>query len=138
MYGNLTFRGRLDGLSMEGILGETTAALASCLSDFFFSVFFFFFLATWLLESRLSLGEVEEEDKEIGEEGERSTLESTWCFSGRGDGCIVAGTLEITEVENNQIGNPIVNPGRDNVAIQGAPIFPKIGKGLGIPPEGIP
>ena len=69
MQGNLTFRGRLDGLSMEGVL--IAAALASRLAHFFF------FLATWLLEPRLSLGEVEEEDEGIGEEGERSTLEST-------------------------------------------------------------
>ena len=75
--GNLTFRGGLEGLS-RGDISETVAALlASRLSDFFFFVFFFFFLATWLLESRLSPGEVEEEDAKTGEEGERSTLEST-------------------------------------------------------------
>jgi len=34
-------------------------------------------LATWLLESRLSPGEVEDEDVETSEEGERSTLDST-------------------------------------------------------------
>ena len=78
MQGNLTFRGGLGVISTEGFLGAIAAKLASPLSDFFFFfVFFFFFLATWLLESRLSPGEVEEEDAEIGEEGERSTLEST-------------------------------------------------------------
>ena len=55
---------------MDGFLGSIAVELASLLSDFFF-------LATWLLESRLSPGEVEEEDEEIGEEGERSTLEAT-------------------------------------------------------------
>ena len=76
MQGNLTFHGGLEGFSREDFLGAIAAELASPLSDFFFFVFFFF-LATWLLESRLSLGEVEEEDVETGEEGERSTLEST-------------------------------------------------------------
>jgi len=77
MHGNLTFRGGLEGLS-RGDISETVAVhLASRLSEFFFFVFFFFFLATWLLESRLSPGEVEDEDAETGEEGERSTLEST-------------------------------------------------------------
>ena len=77
MQGNFTFHERLDGVSREGALGAIATTLASRLSEFFFFVFFFFFLATWLLESRLSPGEVEDEDKEIGEEGERSTLEST-------------------------------------------------------------
>jgi len=77
MQGNLTFHGGLEGLS-RGVIPEAIAALlASRLSDFFFFVFFFFFLATWLLESKLSPGEEEEEDAETGEEGERSTLEST-------------------------------------------------------------
>ena len=67
MQGNFTFRGRLDGLSREGVLGAIATDLASLLSDSFFFIFFFFFLATWLLESRLSPGEVEEEDEEIGE-----------------------------------------------------------------------
>ena len=32
----------------------------------------------------------------------------------------------------------MVNPGRDNVATYGAPIYPKGGKGLGFPSKGIP
>ena len=117
MQGNLTFRGGLEGLLTEGFLGAIAAELASPLSDFFFFIFFFFFLATWLLESRPSPSEVEEEDEEIGEEGERSSLESTRCCLGGGDGCIMNGTLKTTEVENNQTGKPTVNLGRDNVAI---------------------
>ena len=117
MQGNLNFRGRLDGLSREGDLGTIAAELASLLSDFFFFVFFFFFLATWLLESILSQGEVEEEDEETGKEGEKSTLESKWRCSGGGDVCTEGGILETIEVKNNQTGNPTVNPGRDNVAI---------------------
>ena len=73
MQGNLTFRGGLGGLSRGDFLGAKAADLASPLSDFFF---FFFFLSTWLLKSRVSPGEVEEEDTEIGEEGERSTLDA--------------------------------------------------------------
>jgi len=37
------------------------------------------------------------------------------------------------EGENNQTGNPTVNPGRDNVAIYGAPTFPMGGKRQGFP-----
>ena len=77
MQGNLTFREGLEGLSRGDVSEAIAALLASHLSDFFFFVFFFFFLATWLFESRLSPGEVEEEDAETGEDGERSTLEST-------------------------------------------------------------
>ena len=55
---------------MGGAFGVTAKRLASRLSKFFF------FLASWLLDFKLSPGEVEEEDEEIGEEGERSTLES--------------------------------------------------------------
>jgi len=75
--GNLTFRGGAEGGSTSGVLGVGARGIlvTSPLGDFFFLVFFFFFLATWLLE--LSPGEVEDEDPEIGEEGERSTLEST-------------------------------------------------------------
>ena len=69
MQGNLTFRGGLEGLSRGGVSEAVAALLASRLSDFFFFVFFFFFLATWLLESRLSPGEVEDEDTETDEEG---------------------------------------------------------------------
>ena len=42
-------------------------------------------------------------------------------------------TLGITKVENNQTGKPMVNPGKDSVAIYGAPTFPKEGNGLGFP-----
>jgi len=74
----LTFRGGAEGgLTSGGLGGVRVILAASPLEDFFFLVLFFFFLATWLLESRLSPGEVEEEDVEIGVEGERSTLEST-------------------------------------------------------------
>ena len=117
MDGNFTFRGRLDGLSREAILGATTTALASRLSNFFFFVFFFFFLATWLLESKLSPGEVEEEDEKTGEEGETSTLESTWCYSSGGDDRIEIGAFGTIEVKNNHTGKPTFNPRRDNVAM---------------------
>ena len=73
MKGNLNFCGGLEVLSMEIFLGAIAVELASPLSNFFF----FFFLATWLLESQLSLGKVEEGDEKTGEEGNRSTLEST-------------------------------------------------------------
>jgi len=69
--GNLAFRGGAEGGSTSGVLGTCP------LGDFFFLVFFFFFLATWVLEARLSPGEVEEEDVEVGVEGEISTLGST-------------------------------------------------------------
>jgi len=80
--GNLTFRGGEEGDltlgGLEGELGVVTRLLSSPLVDFFFLVFFFFFfLATWVLESRLSPGEVEEVDIEVGVEGERSTSGST-------------------------------------------------------------
>ena len=42
-------------------------------------------------------------------------------------------TLGTTEVENNQMGKPMVNPGKDSVAIYGALAFPKGGNGLGFP-----
>jgi len=47
------------------------------------------------------------------EEGEGSTLESL----NEGDVWKGVETLGTTEVENNQIGKPKVNPGRVNVAI---------------------
>ena len=104
-------------MSRRDVSKGVATLLAYLLSEFFFFVFFFFFLATWLLESRLSLGKLEDEDEGIGEEGERSTFESTWCCSGGGVDGAVSETLESREVENNQIGNPSVKPGRDNVAI---------------------
>jgi len=67
--GNLAFRGGAEGGSTSGVLGTFP------LGDFFFLVFFF--LVTWVLEVRLSPGEVEEEDIEVGVEGEISTLGST-------------------------------------------------------------
>ena len=98
MQGNLTFRGGLECLSRGGVSEAAAVALTSLLSDFFF----FFFLATWLLESKFSLGEVGEEDAETGEEGERSTLESTWRCSGGGTDGTVAGTFGTTEVEKTK------------------------------------
>jgi len=68
----MTFHGGSEGLSMGGAFGVTIAWLDSCLFDFFF----FFLLASWLLYFKLSPGEVEEEGEEMGEEGERATLES--------------------------------------------------------------
>ena len=127
--GNLTFRGGAKGGPTSGVLeGVTVVLVASPLGDFFFLVLFFFFLATWLLESRLSPGEVEDEDVEVGVEGERSTLGSTRGCSGGGTDELTADTIGTKEVENNQTGNPTVNPGRDNVAIYGAPTFPRGGK----------
>jgi len=72
--GNLTFRGGAEGGSTSGVLGVGARGIlvTSPLGDFFFLVFFFFFLATWVLEARLSPGEVE-----VGVEGERPTLGST-------------------------------------------------------------
>jgi len=77
--GNLTICGGAEGGSTSGVLGVGARGIlvTSPLGDFFFFVFFFFFLATWVLEARLSLGEVEEEDVEVGVKGEISTLGST-------------------------------------------------------------
>jgi len=44
----------------------------------------------------------------------------------------------MTKVDKSHNGRPIVIPGRDNVAIYGAPISPQEEKGLGFPPRGIP
>ncbi|MBD3775452.1 MAG: hypothetical protein IE921_17980 [Rhodobacteraceae bacterium] len=79
LQGNLTLRRGAAGGPSSDELGAVTALLVSSLGDFFFFffVFFFFFLATWLLESVLSPGEVEDEDVETGEEGDGSTFEST-------------------------------------------------------------
>jgi hypothetical protein len=81
--GNLTFRGGAEGDPTSGVLEwiagleRGTLCVGSPLGDFFFLVFLFFFLATWLLTSRISPGEVQEDDVEVGVEGERSTLGST-------------------------------------------------------------
>ena len=58
---------------MGGAFGVIATQLVSHLFDFFF-----FFLASWLLDFKLSPSEVEEEEEEeeTREEGERSTLES--------------------------------------------------------------
>lgn len=46
--------------------------------------------------------------------------------------------LRTTKVENNHTGKPMVNPINDNVAIYGAPAFPKGGNGPGFPSGGRP
>jgi len=47
-------------------------------------------------------------------------------------------TLGTTEVENNQMGKPMVNPGKDNVAIYGELEFPKGRNGPRFPSRGRP
>ena len=113
--GDRSFReGAEGGSTSDSFVVDTTFPLG----DFFFLVFVFFFLATWLVKSKVSPGEVEDEDAAIGEEGKGSTLESTWCCSGGGGGGgTIVITLETTEFENNHTGKPMVNPGKDNVAI---------------------
>jgi len=44
----------------------------------------------------------------------------------------------MTEVEKSHTDRPIVSPGRDNVAMCGAPTSPQEEKGLGFPPKGNP
>ena len=109
--------------------------MASCLIDFFF---FFFLLVSWLLDVKLSPGEGGEEEEETGEEGVGSTLESMCRGSNKGDGGTRVMTLGTTEVENNQMGKPVVNPSKDSFAIYGASIFPKGGNGPGFPSGGRP
>jgi len=86
----------------------------------------------------LSPGEVREEGEEIGEEGKGSTLESSCIDSNEGDDGIGIMMLVTTEVENNQTDKLMVNPRKDNIAIYGAPTFPKEGKGPGFPSGGRP
>ena len=81
----------------------------------------------------LSPGEVGYEEEERGEEGTCSTLESSCCDSNEGDGGTRVMTLRTTEVENNQMGRLMVNPGKDNVSMYGARTFPKEGNGPGFP-----
>lgn len=81
----------------------------------------------------LSPGEVGDEDKETGEEGIGSTLESSCHDLNEGDGGTGVMTLRTIEVENNQMGKLMVNPGKDNVAIYGAPAFPNGGNEPGVP-----
>lgn len=89
---------------------------------------FSFFSSTWLLT--LLFSPSEEEEGEGGtneEEGEGSTSVSTGCWFD----CWGITIFWMTEVDNSHTGRPIVSPGRDNVAIWGAPIFPQEVKGLG-------
>ena len=106
------------------------------LLDFFF-FFIFFFLGSWLLNVKLSPGEGGEEE-ETREEGVGSTLESSCRGSDKVDGGMGVMILGNTEVENNHTGKPMVNPGKDNVAIYEAPTFPNGGSGLGFPSGGRP
>lgn len=114
--------------------------MASRLSKFFFFfiIFFFFFLVSWLLDVKLSPGEGGEEEEETGEEGVGSTLESSCRGLDEEGGGTGVMTLETTEVENYHTGKPMVNPGKDNVAIYGAPTFPKCRNGPGFPFGGRP
>jgi hypothetical protein len=48
------------------------------------------------------------------------------------------GKVEITEVGNNQIGNPMVSPRRLSVSMHGGPMFPKEGKEKGSLGKGFP
>ena len=48
------------------------------------------------------------------------------------------GKVEINGVGNNQIGNPMVSPGRLGVAMYGGAMFPKKGKVKGSPGQGVP
>ena len=73
----------------------------------------------------LSPGEVGDEDEETGEEGVGSTLESSFHDSDEGDGGTGVMTLRTTKVENSQTDKPMVNPGKDSVAIYGALAFLK-------------
>ena len=87
---------------------------------------------------KISPGEGGEEEEEIGEEGVGSTLESSCRGSDEGDGGTRVMTLRTTDVENNQTGKLMVNPGKDSVAIYGAPTFPKEGNRPGFPSGGRP
>ena len=55
------------------------------------------------------------EEDTSGGEGERSTW--GWCSHDEGLGYEEIGVHGIIGLENNQIGNPIVNPRRLNVAV---------------------
>jgi len=58
--------------------------------------------------------------------------------SDEGDSGIGVMTLGTTEVENNQMGRPMVNPGKDNIAMYGALTFPKGRNEPGFPSGGRP
>jgi len=86
----------------------------------------------------LSPGKGGDESEETGEEGVGSTLESSCRDADEGEGGTRDMTLGTTKVENNQTGRPMVNPGKDSVAIYGEPVFPKGGNGPGFPSGGRP
>jgi len=86
----------------------------------------------------LSWGEGGEEEEETGEQGVGSTLESSYHGSDEGDGGIGVMKLWNNKVENNHTGKSMVNPGKDNVSIYGAPTFPNEGNGPGFPSGGKP
>ena len=75
------------------------------------------------------------EEDTSGEEGEISTW--CWCSYDGEFGFETIDALGITELENNHIGNPIVNPGKLNVAIRGGTTFPNEGIKKGSPWEGV-
>ena len=51
-----------------------------------------------------------------------------WCYHEGELTYETQGESGITRIENNHIGNPIVNPRRLKVTIRGGPTFPKEGK----------
>lgn len=73
----------------------------------------------------LSPGEVGEENEETEEEGAGSTLESSCRDSNKGENGIGVMALRTTKVEKNQLGKLMINPGKVNVSIYGAPTFPR-------------
>jgi hypothetical protein len=98
---------------------------------FFFLIFlFFFFLSSWLLASKLSLGDEEEREEDTMGEEVKGLVGGLFSW-GVGISYEAPGAFGITGVENNDIGNPIANHGRLNVEIQGGPTFPKEGKQKG-------
>ena len=94
---------------------------------FFFLIFISFFLSTWVLVLQISTGkEGERREDTSSEEGEESTW--GWFSHGEGLGYEVVGVHGITRLENNRIGNPIVNPGRLSISMRGVPTSPYGGK----------
>jgi len=65
-------------------------------------------------------------------------LESTCHGLDEGESGTGVMPLDTTEVENNHMGNLIVNPGKDKVAIYGALTFLNEGNGPGFPYGGKP
>ena len=130
MHGSLGLKSLVCGCSPDA------AWLLPCLTDFFFFSFpFFFFSITWLLASLFSPSEEEEGEGEKIEEGDKG---STSVSTSHWFNCWGVMAFWTTEVENSHTGGPIVIPGRDNVAIYGAPIFSKEENGLGFPSRVIP